>query len=121
MRADEERGLDSGLPSASGQEMLSKPHSGGLADDVLELAVLNKCLEALRSRRWLEVGKPNTRCLCRYSEESVLCGSLCFYPFVRRTSHFLDWFGIESYNGWRPGGMAAIANNSTAQRLRGVA
>ena len=28
---------------------------GGLADDVLELAVLNKCLEALQCGRWLEV------------------------------------------------------------------
>ena len=32
---------------------------GGLADDVLELAVLNKCLEALRSRRWLETPTMN--------------------------------------------------------------
>ena len=34
-------------------------NSGGLADDVLELAVLNKCLEALRSRRWLETPTMN--------------------------------------------------------------
>ena len=48
-------------------------NSGGLADDVLELAVLNKCLEALRSRRWLET--PNERRLRSVATAADFCAT----------------------------------------------
>ena len=52
---DQYPGAANTITSSSSGASSPRQRVGGLADDVLELAVLNKCLEALQHGRWLEV------------------------------------------------------------------